>query len=288
MSLMRLSENIRKVTLPMHGLFILGLVWLSSSHEWSRLLWAIPIWAVISGLGIAIGYHRLLSHRAFETSTFIRRALGLIGVYAGQGSPVFWIATHRGLHHPFSDQAQDPHSPEHGLFHAFIGWQLDFDRTRFSPRMAVDILRDPFLKLISIHYHKVFWSLPLLVALFDWRFALGSLVPAMILSTHQENFVNMLCHIEGLGYRNFETPDKSNNIWILGILFWGQALHNNHHRHPKRWNFATERFEFDPCSLIVPLLIRHSNRAPEVVAAPQGTQPSDSPQGSAKKSQHSA
>lgn len=252
----RLSENIRKITIPLHLAGVASLVYLFRTNEWSRLWWSLLFWSIISGLGIAIGYHRLLSHRAFETSPLIRRLLAFFGVFAGQGSPVFWTATHRGLHHPFSDQDRDPHSPRRGFFHAFIGWQLFFDRTQFSPRHALHVIRDPALRWISLHYHEVYWGGVIFALLVNWRMALGSLVPAMILSCHQENFVNAVGHLRSMGYRNFELPDDSNNIWILGVLLWGQALHNNHHRYPKRWNFAVRPWEFDPCSLIVPLLVR--------------------------------
>jgi len=32
------------------------------------------------------------------------------------------------------------------------------------------------------------------------------------------------------GYRRFETPDKSTNRLLLGILSSGVGFHNNHHR----------------------------------------------------------
>lgn len=250
----KFSENIIKVTLPSHLLGVAAFIYLFQTDEWYRLLWAFPFWVVFSGLGIAIGYHRLLSHSSFKTSVFIKRFLAVCGIFAGQGSPVFWVATHRSLHHPFSDQKGDPHSPRDGFFHAYIGWQLFFDRSNFNPRHAVDILRDTFLKTISAHYHKIYWTGIILVFLIDWRIGLGSLTPALILSYHQENIVNLFCHLKSLGYRNYETPDDSRNIWILGLLFWGQALHNNHHRYPKRWNYAMRWWELDLCMLIIPLI----------------------------------
>jgi stearoyl-CoA desaturase (delta-9 desaturase) len=33
------------------------------------------------------------------------------------------------------------------------------------------------------------------------------------------------------GYRNFDSPDTSRNIWFLGILGAGVGWHNNHHKH---------------------------------------------------------
>lgn len=251
-----LSENIRKVTLPLHVLGVASVGFLFWSGEWSRLWGSLIFWFLFSGLGLAIGYHRLLSHSAFETSLWIKRSLAFLGLFAGQGAPVFWVATHRSLHHPFSDSTGDPHSPREGWFHSYIGWQFFFDRSRFNPRHAVDLLRDPFLKAISLYYHRIYWLFVALIFLFDWRLGFGSLIPGMILSYHQENIVNTFCHHPSFGYRRFETGDRSRNIWILGLLFWGQALHNNHHRYPKKWNFSACWWEIDPCIFIVPLIAK--------------------------------
>ncbi|WP_255556610.1 transposase [Methylococcus sp. Mc7] len=55
--------------------------------------------------------------------------------------------------------------------------------------------------------------------------------------------VNGLGHY--LGYRNFETPDASTNLWPIGIIIGGEELHNNHHAYPSSARFSNQRWEID-------------------------------------------
>src|SRR6516165_4639488 len=65
---------------------------------------------VVTALGITVGFHRLFTHRAFETNPVIRFALAVFGSMAVQGSLRRWVAQHR-RHHQHSDTEEDPHSP---------------------------------------------------------------------------------------------------------------------------------------------------------------------------------
>src|SRR4051812_10623814 len=87
---------------------------------------------VISGLGITVGFHRMLTHRAFQTHKATRYAFAIMGSYAVQGPVIDWVADHR-KHHAHTDQEGDPHSPHvghgdgvtgalRGLWHAHVGW----------------------------------------------------------------------------------------------------------------------------------------------------------------------
>lgn len=253
---LRLSHNFMKVTLPVHCLFVLSLYFMPTHLSWFHVATWLPLWTLISGLGIAVGYHRLLSHRSFQCSLWTRRILALLGSLAGQGSPAFWVATHRGLHHPYSDTDRDPHTPKKGAFHAFFGWQLRFSEKDFSIRHCTDIVRDPFLKALSLHYYKIYWLLLALMFLVDSGFFLFGLVPVLVFSIHQENLVNWLSHTPGFGYRNFEIDDQSNNHRIFAMITWGQALHNNHHKYPNRYNFSVKKGEIDPSALLIDYILR--------------------------------
>ena len=65
---------------------------------------------VVTALGITIGYHRLLTHRAFQTHKPIEYALAAAGSMAVQGPVIDWVADHR-KHHAHTDEEGDPHSP---------------------------------------------------------------------------------------------------------------------------------------------------------------------------------
>jgi fatty-acid desaturase len=67
-----------------------------------------------------------------------------LAVFAGQGSSIFWVAIHRGYHHPHADTERDLHSPKvHGIWHAFAGWfkEMTENNPVVNPKYAVDLMR---------------------------------------------------------------------------------------------------------------------------------------------------
>jgi len=70
---------------------------------------------VPTGLGVTVGFHRLLTHRSFKTSPALRGLLAALGTMAVEGPVISWVADHR-KHHAYSDRFGDPHSPhvDHG------------------------------------------------------------------------------------------------------------------------------------------------------------------------------
>ena len=61
--------------------------------------------------------------------------------------------------------------------------------------------------------------------------------------------------------------NTSKNILPVDLIFWGEAYHNNHHRHPGRANNAVRWFEVDPGYLSMRLLdkLRIIKMAPQPV-----------------------
>ena len=68
---------------------------------------------VLTGVGITVGFHSLLTHRSFATYPWIERTFAVLGSLAVEGSVLDWVADHR-KHHAFSDKDGDPHSPHVG------------------------------------------------------------------------------------------------------------------------------------------------------------------------------
>src|SRR5262249_4962987 len=68
---------------------------------------------VAGGLGISVGYHRMLAHRSFDASPLTELVLLSLGAMTGQGAPRYWAHLHR-THHRYSDKIGDPHSPVNG------------------------------------------------------------------------------------------------------------------------------------------------------------------------------
>jgi stearoyl-CoA desaturase (Delta-9 desaturase) len=204
---------------------------------------------VICGFGITIGYHRMLTHRAFEAIAPLKAALLVAGSLAIQGAAIDWAVDHR-THHAFSDKEGDPHSPHHGfsnsiwgrlqgLGHAHVGWLFDHNRTD-QERYAKDLLQDRLVVTIS----RLF---PLWIVLsFVVPFALGGLITRtwtgaftglvwgglvrLFFNHHVTWSVNSICHV--FGRRPFTANDRSTNNWLLALPSLGEAWHHNHHVFP--------------------------------------------------------
>ena len=252
---MKMPPHIYKVFIPVH---LLGLAALVSLY-WLPLKWlwlSLAGWTFISGLGVAIGYHRLFSHKAFECNRVIEALLLWAGTMGSQGSSIFWVALHVGIHHPFSDTPKDIHSPVNGKWNSFCGWMFKLTPTDVNFKASVRLMRDPLHLFFHKHYEKILWATVLVTALVDWRVALFFWGLPMVYAVHQENMVDLFCHTRNfLGYRNYETKDNSQNVPLLGWFAWGQGWHNNHHARPKDANFGGNHWwEFDPCIPFIWLL----------------------------------
>lgn len=61
---------------------------------------------VLTVVGITVGFHRLFTHRSFETSMPVKFILAVLGSMAVQGPLLKWVGTHR-RHHQHSDTPED-------------------------------------------------------------------------------------------------------------------------------------------------------------------------------------
>src|SRR5438876_1147944 len=63
---------------------------------------------LVTAIGVTVGFHRLLTHRAFQTHGWLERTFAVLGSLSVQGSVMDWVADHR-KHHAHTDQEGDPH-----------------------------------------------------------------------------------------------------------------------------------------------------------------------------------
>src|ERR671922_2316314 len=106
----------------------------------------------ITGFGVTVGFHRMLTHRAFRTSKPVEYLFAAAGSMAGQGPVINWVADHR-QHHAHTDEEGDPHSPHvgagkgfkgalRGLLHAHVGWLLTEHGRAERAKYARDLVED--------------------------------------------------------------------------------------------------------------------------------------------------
>ena len=134
--------------------------------SWQGLMCCIVLVILTTQIGVALGFHRLLSHRSFQTSHAFTYLLAFLGTLGLQTGPVSWVAHHR-LHHKRSDQEDDPHTPRYSLFWAHLGWTVFVfsDRSEVKQRMARDVSNDPVLAFLDRHNWLIGGSLFLLLYL---------------------------------------------------------------------------------------------------------------------------
>jgi stearoyl-CoA desaturase (delta-9 desaturase) len=212
---------------------------------------------LLTSFGVTVGYHRLFTHRSFETYAWVKFVMAAVGAMAVQGPVLRWVAYHR-RHHQHSDTLADPHTPHHhgrgvlgairGFWYAHVGWVFGPEPTGLE-RYVRDLRRSTSLRVADA-------LSPLWIALGVvipavlggvisgswWGGALGALWggPVRVFLTHHLTWsVNSVCHLWGA--RPYPDRDESRNNVIFGVLALGEGWHNNHHafptsaRHGLRW-----------------------------------------------------
>ncbi|WP_307845138.1 acyl-CoA desaturase [Planomonospora sp. ID67723] len=250
-------------------------VWLAWGNGLAlRDLLLAGVFYVVTGLGVTVGFHRLLTHGSFTARPWLRVALAVAGSMSFQGNVIDWVATHR-RHHAFTDRPGDPHSPYRygtslrgqlrGLAHAHLGWMFTGDPTP-ATRYAPDLLADPAMVKVARAFpalSAVSLALPFLAG---WviggslyggltAFLWAGLVRVALLQ-HVTWSVNSLCHV--MGSRPFRTRrhDRATNLWPLALLSFGESWHNGHHSEPTCARHGMERRQIDPSAGFIRLLER--------------------------------
>lgn len=219
----------------------------SSVANW---LVAVAVYFLYGCVGIAVTFHRFLTHKSFTMPRWKERVFALIGHLAGTGSAISWVVTHID-HHKFSDTQGDPHSPKNG---AWKMWLLDYGSPQTPrSRTVFRLAHDPFYRVLHNYYvvlHAV-WVLGL-YALFGFEGVLfGHFVPVafVFLGSGAANFFG---HTHGT--QRYATHDDSKNNPLLALFSWGEGWHNNHHRFPSRPNFGEKWWELDVSWMVIRLV----------------------------------
>ncbi len=262
------------VTIAPVGLlgFAMWLAW-GGALRWPDLV-VLAVTYALTGVGVTVGYHRLLTHRSFKTSAPLRALFAALGSAAIEGPVIEWVANHR-KHHRFSDQPGDPHSPhvDHaqgwrgaigGLLHAHVGWIFSNEAMASEEHYAKDLLADPVVRFVDRTFPL--WVLSGLAFPFALGFALtGTLAGGLtgllwggavrIFFLHHATFsINSLCHF--FGRRRFATDDHSRNLLWLSLPTLGEAWHNNHHAFPTSARHGLRWWQLDPSAWLIGALER--------------------------------
>jgi fatty-acid desaturase len=241
------THGIRWPTMTVVVLFHLGaLAALFYWSWWGLLVAAIFTW-VSGSLGVGMGYHRLLTHRSYRTSKVVEYFLTICGTLSLQSGPIYWVVTHR-IHHAYTDELGDPHTPRDGRWWSHMGWILSGTAQQHSrevmEKYAPDLMRDRFIFWLNrVYFVPLILMGIALVLLGGWRVLLWGVFLRVTLGLHSTWLVNSATHL--WGRRRFETADNSRNSWWVALLTWGEGWHNNHHAHPTSAKHGLAWYEID-------------------------------------------
>ena len=237
--------------------FHLGAIAALFFFSWSALAVTVVLAVIAQNLGIGMAYHRLLTHRGFQTPKWVEYLLTLCATLSLEGGPIFWVAVHR-VHHQNSDHPGDPHTPKEGPWWAHIGW-LVLGRSMHSQstslaRYVPDLARDRFHVWISKYHYMTLVVCGLLLmgggTLVDHslmggvKLVLWGIFLRVTLGLHATWLVNSATHM--WGGRRFATRDDSRNNLLVALLTGGEGWHNNHHAHPVSARHGLTWYELDP------------------------------------------
>ena len=225
--------------------------------------WAV-FWHYWHGVGITLGYHRLLTHKSLVVPKWLEYVICSGAYFALMGAPIVWVGVHR-QHHQKSDTPLDPHSPRDGFAHSLYKWMFYTGRVQSNEELqkqAHDLMQDPFYRKLGCDHGAYHAQLNLalcvvfrviLFFVFGWQCLVGNLIATFTIFWSTQ-FVNAFCHVPGLGYRTYRTTEDSRNVWWVGLLAAGEGWHNNHHAVPKSARHGLEWWEFDLTYLCIQIL----------------------------------
>ena len=225
---------------------------------------------LITGFGVSSGYHRLFTHRSYQSHDAVQIILAICGAMAGQGGVISWSALHR-RHHELSDKPGDPHSPNlhgtnwrdrlRGLAHSHVTWMYKHEYPSVV-HYVPDLIKNKNIVRVDRYYYL--WAslglvLPtLLGGLYHWSLA-GALagfiwggVFRILWGGHTIWSINSFLHCFGMS--RFETEEHSHNFGPIALLTFGESWHNNHHAFPGSASFGLEWYRLDPGYWFIKLL----------------------------------
>ncbi|XP_076888049.1 delta-9 acyl-lipid desaturase 2-like [Bidens hawaiensis] len=217
--------------------------------------WVMVVLSIFTGIGVTLGYHRLLTHRSFKLPKWLEYFFAYCGVHAGQRDPIFWVSVHKN-HHKYTDTEKDPHSPREGFWFSHIGW------FHYNEYLATKCGESKSGQYSNVPELKAQWFYRFLHDTYVWHtIGLGTLLYVLggfpylawgmgmraVMVNHFTFFATSVCHI--WGERPWKTPDTSTNnclkYWWVAFLTFGEGWHNNHHAFPSSACHGMEWWQLD-------------------------------------------
>lgn len=236
---------------------VIGVPVFAYVHGFTTVDWAMfAILYMTSGLGITVGYHRLISHQSFQCPNWVKACLLVSGGWALENSALRWCADHI-RHHARTDQQEDPYNARRGFWFSHCGWifvKSPFRDEKYEARLR----KDPLILWQHRYYIPIVLSglaLPFVVGLFTGGFMGG--LSCFILAGVCRTFlvlnstfcINSICHL--WGSQPHGSHDSSRDSWWISLITFGEGYHNYHHTHLRDYRNGPKWYNFDPSKWLI-------------------------------------
>ena len=257
----QVGEKLSYETLVLFGavaaITVIGIPWFGIVYGFSLFDWVVCVALyIVTGMGITVGYHRLISHRSFECHPWVKFILLVAGGWALQNSALIWCSDHI-RHHARTDQEEDPYNATKGFWYSHCGWLFVHTPHR-TGNYAKQLRKDP----VIMWQHRYYWlivatGLAFPFALGYWHdgilggiscFLLGGLL-RMFMVLNSTFTINSLCHM--FGTQPHGDHDSSRDSWLISFISFGEGYHNYHHTYARDFRNGPKWYNFDPSKWII-------------------------------------
>jgi len=235
------------IGVPLFG-YVYGYTWL----DWTLF----GVLYVATGLGITVGYHRLISHRSFTCATPVKIALLIAGGCALENSALKWCADHV-RHHAKVDQEEDPYNAKKGFWYSHVLWVFLKDPYADDKYTAL-FNKDKWVLWQHRYYLPIVISglaLPFLIGFLysGWIGGFGAFMLAGMGRTfvvlNSTFCINSICHL--WGKQPSGSLNSSRDSWWISLITFGEGYHNYHHNHPRDYRNGPKWYNFDPSKWLI-------------------------------------
>ena len=226
--------------------------------DYSWVDWAMfGLLYAVTAMGITVGYHRLIAHRSFNCSKWVKGCLLIAGGWALENSALKWASAHI-RHHARCDQDEDPYNAQRGFWYSHVGWIFFKDPLSYDEKYTSRLRQDPMVLWQHRYYVPIVLSglaLPFVVGFLynGWIGGLGCFLLAGVGRTfcvlNSTFCINSICHIWGT--QPHTTADSSRDSWVVSLLTFGEGYHNYHHAHQRDFRNGPRWYNFDPSKWLI-------------------------------------
>jgi stearoyl-CoA desaturase (delta-9 desaturase) len=236
---------------------LVAVPWFGWAYGYHWIDWTLlGVLYLVTGLGITVGYHRLIAHRSFTSPDFVKVALLIAGGCALQNSALKWCADHL-RHHAKTDQEEDPYNAQRGFWYSHCGW-IFFKDPYDDERYKASLRKDRWVMWQSRYYVPIVLSGLVLPAMAGLAYgglkgALGCFLLAgvgrIFLVLNSTFCINSICHL--WGDQPNTTRNSSRDSLLVSLITFGEGYHNYHHAYPRDYRNGHRWYNFDPSKWLI-------------------------------------